>query len=368
MPRKELVNSVKRVVVKIGTTSLTENSEISSEKVSRFVRQVCDILKEGYQVVIVSSGAVTAGAGTFGRGREQLSIPQKQALAAVGQTLLINEYQKHFSRHGYTVGQILLTEDDVKHRRRFLNARHTMETLLDMGVVPVVNENDTVVVKEIKFGDNDTLSAHITSLISADLLILLSDVDGFFMDLNDPEPVELISRINDTIIERAGGRGTSHGTGGMATKIRAAELIIRFGEKMVIANASAPDVLKKILKGERVGTMFSGSQKRLSSRKKWVALKKPKGSIFLDDGAVAAIRERKKSLLATGITELTGTFDMGAVIELFDSKGLAVGKGIVNYNSVELEQILGKNSKEIKKILQGTFFDEVINRDDLIMY
>ncbi len=368
MPRKELIKNVKRVVVKIGTSSLTEEGEISHGKISRFVKQVCDVLDMGYQVVVVSSGAITAGAGRLGKERGALSIPRKQALAAVGQALLINEYRKYFSRRGYEVGQILLTEDDLKHRRRFLNARHTMETLLEMKIVPIVNENDTVVVKEIKFGDNDTLSAHITSLVTADLLILLSDVQGFYMNLDDPEPVDEIRKISEDIFARAGGSGSSHGTGGMMTKIKAAELIIRFGEKMVIAHASEANILKRILAGERIGTIFTGSEKRLSSRKKWVALKKPKGSIFIDAGAVEAISKRKKSLLATGIVALEGTFDMGAVVELFDADKKPVAKGIVNYNCSELSGIMGKNTREIKKVLGGTYFDEVINRDDLVIY
>lgn len=368
MPRKDLIQNIKRLVIKIGTSSLTEEGEICNRKVSRFVRQVCDILDEGYQVVIVSSGAITAGAGRIGKKRESLTIPEKQALASVGQALLINEYRKYFSRRGYEVGQVLLTEDDLKHRRRFLNARHTMEALLEMKVVPIVNENDTVVVKEIKFGDNDTLSAYITSLISADLLILLSDVKGFYMNLDDPCPVDEIHRVTDDIYQCAGGTASGHGTGGMLTKIRAAELIIRFGEKMVIASASEANVLKRILAGERVGTMFVGSEKKLSSRKKWVALKKPKGSIYLDAGAVDAIGHRKKSLLATGIIAIDGSFDMGAVVELFDPAQRAVARGIVNYNSSELELIMGKNTKEIRKLLKGTYFDEVINRDDLVIY
>ena len=368
MPRKELVKRVRRIVVKIGTSSLTEDGEISEKKIIRFTEDVVALMKQGYQVVVVSSGAITAGAGGLKKKRETLTIPEKQALAAVGQAILINEYRRHFERHGLQVGQILLTEDDLKHRRRYLNARHTMETLLSMGAVPIVNENDSVVVKEIKFGDNDTLSAHITSLVNADLLILLSDVRGFYMNLDDEEPVDEIHKINEDIIERAGGSGTTHGTGGMATKIRAAELIMRFGKKMVIAHSCEGEVLTRIMKGERLGTIFVGREERLSSRKQWLALRKAKGQLVLDDGAVEALRKRKKSLLATGIERVEGTFDMGAIVELHDTKGKAVGKGIVNYNSAELDEIRGKSTKKIKEILGGAFFDEVVNRDDLIIY
>ncbi|PKL35680.1 MAG: glutamate 5-kinase [Spirochaetae bacterium HGW-Spirochaetae-1] len=368
MPRRELIKNVRRIVVKIGTSSLTEGGKISGDKISRFVSDIAAVKKQGYQVIIVSSGAITAGAGQINKKRETLSIPEKQAMAAVGQVILINEYRKHFIKKGYNVGQILLTEDDVKHRRRFLNARHTMEALLELDVIPIVNENDTVVVKEIKFGDNDTLSAHVASLIDADLLVLLSDVDGFFWDLADAKPVEEIRKITPEILERAGGSGSADGTGGMMTKIRAAEMIIHFGEKMIIANGCEEKAVQRIMKGENIGTIFIGNEKRLSSRKKWVALRKARGTLVLDDGAVDALVNKKKSLLASGILTVDGTFDMGMAVDLADKNGAVVGKGIVNYNSGELDRIKGKNTRHIREILGSTYFEEVINRDDMIIF
>jgi len=286
----------------------------------------------------------------------------------VGQTILMNEYRNKFNKKGLHVGQILLTEDDVKHRTRFINARHTLETLLHLGIIPIVNENDSVAVNEIKFGDNDMLSAHVSSLINAELLILLSDVDGFYMNMEDPEPVEEIYAISERIIERAGGTGSDYGTGGMMSKIRAAEIIIRFGEKMVIANAGTKRVLNRILDGEKIGTIFIGKNRQLTGKKRWLALRKPAGVLVLDDGAVKAIKIGKKSLLASGITSVTGDFGMGDIVELSGHDRKKIGKGIVNYGCDELDRIKGRKSSEIKKILGDNVFDEVINRDDLIVY
>ncbi len=368
MPRKNLIKHVRRIVVKIGSSSVTEKGIISGKKITAIVSDVSELIRRGFQVVIVTSGAITSGAGSLGRSVKNLTIPEKQAFAAVGQTILMNEYRARFSKQGLHAGQILLTEDDVKHRTRFLNARHTLEALLHLGIVPIVNENDSVAVNEIKFGDNDMLSAHVAGLINADLLILLSDVDGFYMDMDDPEPVEEIYSINEHIIERAGGSGSDYGTGGMMSKIRAAEIMIRFGEKMIIANAKTKNVLSRIMAGDKIGTIFIGKDKPLLGKKRWLALRKTTGILIIDEGAVKAIRVGKKSLLASGITGITGDFNMGDVIEIAESGRKRVGKGIVNYSSAELLQIKGKKSSEIKKILADNVFREVVNRDDLIVY
>lgn len=368
MPRKNLIRNVRRIVVKIGSSSVTDKGIISGRKISAIVADVAELKRRGYQVVIVTSGAITSGAGSLDRSVKNLTIPEKQAFAAVGQTILMNEYRSRFSRHGLHVGQILLTEDDVRHRTRFLNARHTLETLLRLGIIPIVNENDSVAVTEIKFGDNDMLSAHVAGLINAGLLILLSDVDGFYMSMDDPEPVEEIYAINEHIYEMAGGSGSDFGTGGMMSKIRAAEIIIRFGEKMIIANAGTRGVLSRIMTGEKIGTIFIGKDKPLLGRKKWLALRKTTGTLVIDEGAVRAIRVGKKSLLASGISGISGSFTMGDVVEITEGAKKRIGKGIVNYSSEELALIKGKKSGEIKKILGDNVFQEVINRDDLIVY
>ncbi len=368
MPRKKLIRQTKRIVVKIGSAIITENGKISRTRISAIASDIVLLIRSGYSVIIVSSGAISAGAGALKISRENITIPKKQALASVGQTVLMNEWRQCFIKEGFNVGQILLTEDDVKNRRRFINARHTFNTLLEMGIIPIVNENDSVVIKEIKFGENDILSAHVTNIVEADLLILLSDVDGFFNDLSDPGPVEEIYKITDDIVSKAGGSGSIHGTGGMLSKLRAAEIIIKCGEMMVIANGRVDGVLSRIMKGEKIGTIFVGSDKSLSSRKRWIAFNmKSTGSIRIDDGALKALKQHKRSLLSTGIIEVDGRFDLGDAVDILSMSGKVVGKGIVNYSYRELQTIKGKKTEEIKTILGNSYFEEVINRDDLIL-
>lgn len=369
MPRKELLKNVRRIVVKVGTSLLTENDAISERLILKLTTDINALIKKGYETVIVSSGAISAGAGALKKKRESLSIPEKQALAAVGQTILMNEYRKCFQKSGHDVGQILLTEDDVKNRKRFLNARHTFNTLFNMGVVPIVNENDSVVIKEIKFGENDTLSAHVANLVEADLLIILSDIDGFYWDLKDPAPVQEVNEITEEIKKRAGGAGSVHGTGGMFTKIKAAEIIIKSGEMMIIASGREEGILSRVMNGENIGTIFTNKSGGMRSRKRWIAFNmKSGGKITIDDGAVRAICEKKKSLLASGILEISGRFNMGDAVEVCNSEGVPVGKGIINYNNHDLALIKGKKTAEIKEILKSSYFDEAINRDDLIIY
>ncbi len=368
MKRIDYLKDIKRIVVKIGTSTITVNDRICTEKIEKIVEDISFLINKGLEVIVVTSGAISSGAGILNMTRNHLTIPERQALAAIGQTILMDEYKQCFLKKGLHVGQILLTEDDIRNRRRFLNARNTLNSLLDFKVVPIINENDSVVIKEIKIGDNDTLSAQVLTLIEGDLLILLSDINGFYYDLKDPEPMWEISKIDDDIRKRAGGAGTVHGTGGMVTKINAAEMIMRFGGKMIIADGKEPDILQRIVSGERVGSLFIGEDRHFNSRKKWISLRKGKGSIRIDDGAVKALITGKKSLLATGVSSVEGKFDMGDIIEIHDLKGEPVAKGIVNYNSDELEIVKGKRTDQIKSILGIKYFDEVINRDDLFIF
>ena len=368
MPRSQYLKRVKTIVVKVGSSLITNSDGISAECVDKLVDDVVFLIKKKYKVVIVSSGAISAGSAIMKKKRMLCTIPEKQALAAIGQSILMDVYRGCFNKRGYEVGQILLTEDDVKHRRRFLNARHTLNALLDMGVVPIVNENDSVVIKEIKFGDNDTLSAHVANIVQADLLILLSDVDGFYWDEHDEEPVSEIFEINDEVKKRCRGAGSEHGIGGMVTKIKAGEIVIKSGEMMIIANGKTENILKRIVQGEKIGTLFSGKT-QLKSKKRWLAFNvKSKGKLTIDDGAVKALKENKKSLLAIGITNVEGSFDLGDAVEIVDTNGTIIGKGIVNYTSDELHKIKGKNTQEIKKIFGSKYYEEVINRDDLIVF
>jgi len=365
--RSSYLADIKTVVVKIGTSSISEDDILSEKKLGKIVSDIVKLKDNGYNVIVVTSGAVSAGAGSLGLERISLTIPQRQAYASVGQPLLINAYRAEFEKYGHSVGQILLTEDDLRNRRRYLNARNTINALLELGVVPIINENDSVVVKEIKIGDNDTLSAHVLSVVNGELLILLSDIDGFYMDLEDFSPVSEIFEINDDIKSRAGGSGSIHGTGGMATKVNAAEMIMRIGGIMVIADGSQENVLARVLTGENIGTLFVTPGKALSSRKGWISMRRPNGVIVIDKGAAEAIVDRKKSLLPSGITAFSGEFDMGDVVEIRDHNSLVIGKGITNYNSAELDYIKGKKTSEIKTFLGMNYYDEVINRDDLII-
>jgi glutamate 5-kinase len=367
MKRSDFFRRTKRIVVKIGSSSITESDTISSLKISKFASDIAELKKMGYEVAVVTSGAISSGAGVLKLSRNNLTIPEKQAFAAVGQAVLMNEYRKCFEKLGYNIGQILLTEDDMRSRKRFLNARNAMDSLFKLNVIPVINENDTVTVSEIKFGDNDTLSAHVFNLIEADLLILLSDIDGFYHELTDPEPVYEIFKITDDIRRRAGGAGTSHGTGGMITKVNAAEMIMRFGGMMIVADGRETGILSKIMSGERKGTLFAGEKIKINERKKWICMRKTRGSVTIDDGAVKALLNGKKSLLATGIINILGKFDMGDIIDITDKDAVSIAKGIVNYKSDELLIIKGKKTSEIKSLLNGQFFDEVINRDDMII-
>lgn len=368
MPRNKISSNVKRIVVKIGSSSLTNEDGLSKDKVSFFVSQISDIVKSGYEVVIVSSGAVSAGVGKTGIERCSMSIPLRQAMASVGQTILMNEYKTAFMEHGINIAQILMTEDDVKDRKRFLNIKNTINELLKLNIVPIVNENDTVVVTEIKFGDNDTLSAHVTNICDADLLILLSDIDGFYNDLSDSEPVDIIHNIDNEIFKKAGGTGSKHGTGGMVTKLKAAEIVMKYGQIMAIANSSEKDVLKKILSGKKTGTVFFNPGEKLSSRKKWINYNlKSRGKIFVDSGAEIALVEKKKSLLPIGITSVEGNFHSGDAVEIFSGNKL-IGKGISNYSSVEIKLIKRKQNSEIQTILGDNFYDEVIHRDNMSIF
>ena len=336
---------------------------------AQFVRDVSALVRRKYEVVIVTSGAISAGAARMKRKREGLSIPEKQALAAVGQTILMDEYRHLFLEEGIDVGQILLTDGDVIDRRRFLNARNALSTLLVMGAVPIVNENDTVAVDEIKLGDNDTLAAYVAQIIEADLTILLSDIDGFYRDLSDAAPLPFVKEITDEVWNAAGGSGSHHGTGGMFTKIRAADMIMKSGNMMIIAKAGEENILNKIMDGGEIGTLFMGAGKILDSRKRWIAFNmKSNGRLFVDSGAVKALTIDKKSLLAAGIVSCEGDFSQGDAVEIAAPDGRIIGRGITNYDDREIVLIKGKKTAEIRNLTDGTFYEEVIHRDNMIIY
>ncbi len=370
--RKALLGHVKRVVVKIGSGVLSNVSGLEPAQVAAIAADICGLLDRGLEVIVVSSGAVAAGKGQLGiTGRPQ-TIPQKQAAAAIGQTRIIREYKDTFNDHNYNVAQVLLTRDDLSNRRRYLNARNTVMTLLEYGVTPIVNENDTVVVEEIRFGDNDNLSALVTSLVEADLLVILSDVDGLFDKDPNSNPdavlIPLVERVTPAIEALGGGSSSTVGTGGMGTKLKAAKKAALSGVGTLIVNGRTPGILSRVFAGEEVGTYLLPGQSKLTAKKHWIAFsKKPRGKLLVDEGGRLAVISRGKSLLPSGIVGVEGGFERGDAVRLCDRNGVEFARGVTNYSLTEVLQVMGKQCSEIEAILGYKYRDEVVGRDDLVL-
>lgn len=370
---RQNLRNVKRIVVKVGSSTLTYgNGHLNLGQLENLIRQLADIHNKGIEVILVTSGAVGAGMGKLGMKERPKTIPKKQAAAAVGQGLLMHMYEKIFAEYGKTTAQILLTREDMNNRVRFLNARNVLFELLGNGVIPVINENDAVVVEEIKFGDNDTLSAIVASIVEAELLILLSDIDGLYDSNPNNNPgaklISYVDKITEGIEGSAGQAVTKVGTGGMITKIRAAQIAMSSGINMVISNGSEPGVLGSILSGHQVGTLFKGKSFSMHSKKKWLAFgSKPKGEIIVDDGASAALKSKQSSLLPSGVINAQGSFQEGDVVRIIDKENNEVAKGIVNYSFSEVCLIKGIKSSDIEASLGYKTFDEVIHRDNIVI-
>ncbi|KYH28068.1 glutamate 5-kinase [Clostridium colicanis] len=372
--REDYLKNVKRIVVKVGTSTLTyPTGLLNINRIENLVRQLSDIHNRGIEVILVSSGAIGAGIGKLGLKSKPKTIPEKQAAAAVGQGILLHMYEKLFSEYGKIVAQILLTREDISHRVRFLNASNTFYSLLEQGVIPIVNENDAIVVDEIKFGDNDTLSAMVASLVNADLLVLLTDIDGLYDSNPKVNPnakfISYVDEITDEIISAADGAGSSLGTGGMITKINAGKIATSSGCSMVIVNGDAPNVLNDILDGKDIGTFFQGQKYPLQAKKHWMAFgTKPNGSVIVDDGAEKALINNHKSLLPKGIIAVEGNFSEGDVISILNSEKKDIGHGISNYNSFDIDLIKGLDSCVIEEKLGHKNYDEVIHANNLVIF
>ncbi|MGI6144520.1 MAG: glutamate 5-kinase [Clostridia bacterium] len=367
------LREARRIVVKVGSSTLTyANGKLNLYQMERLVRELADLKNQGLEIILVSSGAVGAGMGKMDFEERPKNIPEKQALAAIGQGILMHLYEKFFSEYGKTVAQVLLTREDLANRDRFLNARNTLLTLLRLGVTPIINENDTVAYEEIKFGDNDTLAALVAGLIDADLLIVLSDIDGLYTsDPRDDETAQLIKvveEITPEIIEQAGGTKTKLGSGGMVTKLEAAKIASNSGIPMLVTNGSREGVIRETIKGINPGTLFIPREHhRLKTRKAWIAFgSKVKGRLFVDSGAEKALVVKGKSLLPSGITAVEGDFQRGNVVSIIGQSG-EIARGIVNYASKEINKLKGCQSKDIYKILGHKDYDEVIHRDNLTL-
>lgn len=362
------------LVVKIGTSSLThpETGNLALSAIATLVEVLCELRQQGNRVVLVSSGAVGVGCARLGLTQRPKTIALKQAVAAVGQGRLIRVYDDFFSTLQQPIAQVLLTRGDLVHRSRYLNAYNTFQELLGLGVIPIVNENDTVAVEELRFGDNDTLSALVASLVEAEWLFLLTDVDRLYSadprSQPDAQPIALVSRIDELAELNVTGQGSQWGTGGMATKVAAAQIATGAGVRTVITEGRSPRNIQKILAGETLGTQFEPRPQPFNARKRWIAhALVPTGKLYLDKGAVEAICQLGKSLLAAGITRVAGEFERQDAVQLYEPTGREVARGLVNYSSTELQQIQGRRSEEIKVILGYLGAATVVHRDNLAL-
>jgi glutamate 5-kinase len=362
-----------RIVIKIGSNILTDTKGgLNQRRIHSIANEVANICDSGNNVIIVSSGAVAAGIKKLGLKEKPKEIRLKQAVAAIGQSSLMWAYERSFSKFRKKVAQILLTREDFSDRTRYLNSKNTIFTLLSYGVIPIINENDTVATEEIKFGDNDQLAALVAQMVEADRLIILSDVDGLYP--SDPtkkpnfEVIPIVEKITPEIVAMAGGTGSVVGTGGMYSKILAAKKAALAGIKVNIINGRKKGLITDLLKGKHHGTEFLPMTKKISSKKGWIAFAiKPKGIIRIDDGAVRVILELGKSLLPSGIVSVEGRFEAGDAVYIVDTSGNKIAKGIVNYPSEDIEKIKGKKTFEIEAILGYKYSDEIIHRDNLVL-
>lgn len=364
-------SKIKRIVIKVGSSSLNHpNGGLSHVALTLFVEQIALLKEQGFELVIVSSGAVAAGMGIMGLKQRPRTISAKQAAAAVGQGYLMQRYNEELARYGLICAQVLLTRPDLARRERYANARNTLETLLHSDVIPIVNENDTVVVEELCFGDNDRLSALVAGLVDAQLLTIFSDVDGLYTDNPRTNPkaalVSQVTEITPEIEQLASGKGTAIGTGGMASKIRAAKIVTSFGIGMLILNGSKPDSLNKFLAGESIGTFFEPQPGRVPSRKRWLAWGGiSEGTIQVDEGAKNAIISEGKSLLLTGVVKVEGTWESGHLVRIVDKKRQEIGRGLAALSSAEVDKCKGLHSEMAASLIGRDKGCEVIHRDFL---
>ncbi len=383
--RKDIFKNLKRVVIKVGSGVISDHESgkpalergLSQKRIRGYAKRIKVMVDQGYEVVLVSSGAIMAGRERLNLTRHQLDIPEKQACAAIGQSFLMRSYEQAFEKQGLKVAQILLGHDDLEHRKRYLNAKHTIEALLKYGVIPIVNENDSVTVDEIKIGDNDTLSANVACLVNAQLLVLLSDVDGLYTadpalkrkkSAPQPELIPMVDRISPEIERLAGKSKNPLATGGMFTKVMAARKTMSFGIPTLIVNGLNGNVLEKVFAGQQVGTLFWSGRAKIKDRKHWIAhTLKPAGTLTVDAGAKQALVERGKSLLAAGVVAVAGRFEFGSAVRIVDEQGLEIARGLVNYNSRDLAAIKGMKTSAMRAVVENNYYEEVVRRDDLVL-
>jgi glutamate 5-kinase len=371
--RQEVIALARTVVVKVGTNVLAHaDGTLDPDRLQVLADQVQRVRQTGRKVALVSSGAIGAGIGRLGLGRRPADLRYLQACAAVGQGFLMRAYQECLARHGTHTAQILLTAGDFDNRTRYLNARNTILTLFEWDCLPIINENDTISVAEIRFGDNDHLAAMVTNLLQAPLLILLTVVDGLYAtDPNgDPTagPLSTVPQIDGSVMDMAGGSRSSLGTGGMRSKLRAARLATAAGESVIIANGSRPDVLDRIFAAEPVGTLFLPHGGTVPAWKRWLGYTaRPKGRLVVDAGARQAVQNNGRSLLPIGVVQVVGSFGKGDVVALCDPDGAEFARGLTNYGAADVTRILGLRSEQIGEVLGALPYEEVIHRDNLVV-
>ncbi|HYV39522.1 MAG TPA: glutamate 5-kinase [Gemmataceae bacterium] len=371
--RQEVIALAHTVVVKVGTNVLTDaDGRLEPGRLQALADQVQRLRQAGRKVALVSSGAIGAGVGCLGLGKRPSDLRHLQACAAVGQSFLMRAYEEAIAPHGAHTAQILLTAGDFDHRGRYLNARNTILTCFEWGVLPIINENDTVSVAEIRFGDNDHLAAMVTNLLRAPLLVLLTNVNGLYAADPTTEPgAELVStvpEIDGTVLDMAGSSKSALGTGGMRSKIRAARLCTAAGESVIMANGAKPGILDAVFAAEQVGTLFLPHGSAVPAWKRWLGYTaRPKGRLLLDNGACEAVRNKGKSLLAIGVVRVLGHFTKGDVVELCDADGVEFARGLSNYSSADAGRILGLRTEQIGEVLGAVPYEEVVHRDNLVV-
>lgn len=366
--RKQLMDNVRSMVVKVGTALLTgDDGRLDRPLITRLVEQIAKLRRRGIEVTLVSSGAVGAGIGLTGQPGRPKALPDVQAAAAIGQPSLMAIYSKAFARHRLFAGQVLVTRQDFEQRSRYLNISNTLAALQRLSAIPILNENDAVAVDELdRFADNDTIAALVTNLLRADLLVILTVVDGL-LD-HDGRLVDLVTQVNADAEALVKKDRSKLGSGGMTGKLGAAKTVADAGETVVIANGRSPNVLLRLFEGERVGTIFAPATRKLSARRRWIAgAVRPRGRIAIDAGAAKALLENGKSLLARGIVEVSGKFDRGAIVRIAGPDGNTVAHGVSNYSHSELDRIKGLKSSEIAAVLGSKPFDEAVHRDNMVI-
>jgi len=362
--RQQILSQASRIVVKIGTNAVCDESgRLDVRDVRRLARQVAALMRQGRTCTLVASGAIGAGLGELDLPERPRTMPELQAVAAVGQGELMRAFHDCFARLGLPVAQVLLTRDDFEDRTRYLNIRNTLRALSDLGALAIINENDAVAVDEIRYGDNDIIAAHVANMLGAEVLVFLSNVDGV---MDGGVVMDVIKQVDDETMGLVTKERSLLGTGGMASKIAAAGMVTRAGEIAIIANARAPKVLTRVMAGKRIGTLFVPAGRRLSSRRRWIGqAARPAGKLTIDDGAAKALTEHGRSLLPSGVVEVEGKFTKGATVAVLDAQGNEVARGLTNYDSEQLARIKGLRTGQIPRILGDKPYDEVIHRNNM---